>query len=134
MFTGEWQLRAAAGAFREVTVFAFDRYRMPYSRGGRHVAGTDGNELELGAGGRIPLGARTAFVAGLRGRWHTGLSIDTSLPTAGIVSGGGDVGLSWLAGPFELHPAVGGEIGRLDTGPNTISVNKVEASFTISAR
>jgi hypothetical protein len=74
------------------------------------------------------------LVAGVRGRWHTGLSVDTSLPTAGIVSGGGDIGLSWLAGPFALHPAIGGELGRLDTGPSTISVNKLEASFTISAR
>lgn len=134
MVTGEWQLRAAAGAFRELTVFAFDRYRVQYSRGGARVDGTDGNELELGTTGSIPLGARTAFVAGLRGRWHTGLSVDTSLPTAGIVSGGGDVGFTWQTGPLELHPAVGGELGRLDTGPSTISVTKLEASFTISAR
>lgn len=134
MFTGEWQLRAAAGAIRDLTVFAFDRYRMQYSRDGARVAGTDGNELEFGAGGSVPLGSKTALVAGVRGRWHTGLSVDTSLPTAGIVSGGGDIGLSWLAGPFALHPAIGGELGRLDTGPSTISVNKLEASFTISAR
>ncbi|HKV52840.1 MAG TPA: hypothetical protein VJO52_16715 [Gemmatimonadaceae bacterium] len=134
MFTGEWQLRTAAGAMRDLTLFAFDRYRMQNSRDGARVAGTDGNELEFGASGSIPLGSRTAVVAGLRGRWHTGLSVNTSLPTAGIVSGGGDIGLSWLAGPFALHPAIGGEIGRLDTGPSTISVNKLEASFTISAR
>lgn len=134
MFTGQWQLRAAAGAIRDLTLFAFDRYRMPYSRGGEHVAGTNGNELEFGADGSVPLGAKTAFVAEVRGRWHTGLSVDTSLPTAGIVSGGGDVGVSWLAGPFQFHPAIGGELGRLDTGPSTISVNKLEASFTISAR
>jgi len=134
MVTGEWQLRAAAGPFRELTVFAFDRYRTKYSRGGARVDGTDGNELDLGATGSIPLGARTAFVAGLRGRWHTGLSVDTSLPTAGIVTGGADVGFTWQTGPLELHPAVGGELGRLDTGPSTISVNKLEASFTISAR
>ena len=134
MVTGEWQLRAAAGAFRELTVFAFDRYRTKYSRGGARVDGTDGNELDLGATGSIPLGARTAFVAGLRGRWHTGLSVNTSLPTAGIVSGGADVGFTWQTGPLELHPAVGGELGRLDTGPSMISVNKLEASFTISAR
>ncbi|MGH7648838.1 MAG: hypothetical protein ACREND_12020 [Gemmatimonadaceae bacterium] len=134
MFTGEWQLRAAAGGIRDLTLFAFDRYRMQYKRDGVRVPGTDGNELEIGAGGSVPLGARTAFVVGVRGRWHTGLSVDTSLPTAGIVSGGGDIGLSWLAGPFAFHPAIGGEIGRLDTGPSTISVNKLEASFTISAR
>ena len=134
MVTGEWQLRAAAGPFRELTVFAFDRYRTKYSRGGARVDGTDGNELDLGATGSIPLGARTAFVAGLRGRWHTGLSVDTSLPTAGIVTGGADVGFAWQTGPLELHPAVGGELGRLDTGPSMVSVNKLEASFTISAR
>ena len=134
MFTGEWQLRATAGAFRELTVFAFDRYRMKYSRDGARVDGTDGNELDMGTTGTIPLGARTAVVAGLRARWHTGLSIDTSLPTAGIVSGGADVGFTWQTGPLELHPALGGELGRLDTGPSTISVNKLEASFTISAR
>jgi len=134
MLTGEWQLRAAAGAFRELSVFAFDRYRMKYSRGDARVDGTDGNELDAGTTGTIPLGTRTAFVAGLRGRWHTGLSVDSSLPTAGIVSGGADVGFTWQTGPLELHPAIGGELGRLDTGPSTISVNKIEASFTISAR
>ena len=134
MFTGEWQLRAAAGAFRELTVFAFDRYRMQYTRGGARVSGTDGNELETGATGTIPLGTTTAFVAGVRGRWHTGLSVDASLPTAGIVSGGADIGVTWQTGPLELHPSIGGELGRLDTGPSTISVNKLEASFTISAR
>lgn len=134
MITGEWQLRAAAGAIRDLTLYAFDRYRMQYSRDGARVPGTDGNELEFGAGGSVPLGPRTSFVAGLHGRWHTGLSVDTSLPTAGIVSGGGDIGISWLTGRFALHPAIGGELGRLDTGPSTISVNKLEASFTISAR
>ena len=73
------------------------------------------------------------FVASLRGRYHTGLSIDTSLPTAGIVSGGGDIGLAWDAGRFELRPAIGGELGRLDTGPTTLSVHKLEASLTIAA-
>jgi len=134
MFTGEWQLRAGGGAFRELSVFAFDRYRMQYSRGGARVAGTDGNELDLGATGTVPLGPRTAFVAGLTGRWHTGLSVDASLPTAGIVAGGADVGVTWQTGPLELHPALGGELGRLDTGPSTLSVAKLQLSFTISAR
>lgn len=134
MFTAEWQLRTAAGAFRELSVFAFDRYRLQYSRGGQSVSGTDGNELELGTTGRIPIGRSVGFIASLRARYHTGLSVDTSLPTAGIVSGGGDVGFSFDAGRFELRPTVGGEYGRLDTGASRFDVHKLEAALTISAR
>lgn len=133
MFTAEWQLRAAAGAFRELSVYAFDRYRMRYSRAGQSVAGTNGNELEFGTTGRIPMNRSVGFVASLRGRYHTGLSVDTSLPTAGIVSGGGDVGFAFDAGRFELVPTVGGEYGRLDTGADRFNVHKLEAALTITA-
>ncbi|HEY7878664.1 MAG TPA: hypothetical protein VIC55_10585, partial [Gemmatimonadaceae bacterium] len=133
MFTAQWQLRAAAGAFRELSVYAFDRYRMSYHRDGQTVAGTNGNELEFGTTGRIPMGRSLGFVASLRGRYHTGLSIDASLPTAGIVAAGGDVGFAWDAGRFELRPTVGGEFGRLDTGLSRFDVHKLEAALTISA-
>lgn len=132
MVTAEWELRAATSWLRELEFYAFDRYRFRYRRSGQTVAGTEGNELEGGVHTSAGMSRTVAFLLGLRGRYHTGLSIDTSLPTAGIVSGGGDIGLSITAGRIELRPAVGGEIGSLHTGVSTVSLHKLEATFTIA--
>jgi hypothetical protein len=134
MFTLEWQLRAATPLFRELHVYAFDRYRTKYSRGGAKVDGTDGNEIELGARGRRPLTPTLSLVTGLRARHYSGLSIDNTLATAATVAGGVDVGLAWTAGRVVLSPTLGGEIGRLDTGGTTVSTHRLEAMFTITSR
>src|SRR5581483_8450966 len=65
MFTAEWQLRAASWLFRELSVYAFDRYRTRYRRSGAAVDGTDGNELELGLHGLVPLAPELSLVAGV---------------------------------------------------------------------
>lgn len=134
MLTGEWQWRMTSPIFRELSVFAFDRYRTKYSRGGRTVDGTSGNELELGARGLAPLSPRLSLVTALTGRHHTGLSVDNTLATAAIVAGGLDVGLAWDTGPITLRPTIGAEIGRMDTGGETLTTHKLEAFFTITAR
>ncbi len=131
MFTAEWQLRAASWLFRELSVYAFDRYRTRYRRSGAAVDGTDGNELELGLHGLVPLAPELSLVAGIRGRHHSGLSIDNSIATAAAVSGGVSVGLAWRAGSMVLTPAIGAELGRMDTGESRVSMHKLEAMFTI---
>ncbi|MBX6332584.1 MAG: hypothetical protein IRY91_12120 [Gemmatimonadaceae bacterium] len=134
MFTGEWQLRAASSLFRELNVYLFDRYRTKYSRGGAKVDGTDGNELELGARGLVPLSPTLALVTGARARHYSGLSIDNTLATAASASGGIQVGLAWTTGTMVVSPVVGGEIGRIKTGNASLSTHKLEAMFTISPR
>lgn len=134
MFTGEWRLRAAGGAFRELTFYAFDRYRLAYSRGGSSVPGTSGNLVEAGVRGLIPMSPSVAFVAGVHGRHLTGLSVDNSLATAATVAGGGDVGVEWTMSRVALRPVVGAELGRLDTGGARLTARKLYTSLSITSR
>lgn len=134
MLTAEWQWRLASPIFRELHVFAFDRYRTKYKRGGESVDGTSGNELELGAQGLVPLSPRLSLVTGISGRHHTGLSVDDALSTAAIVAGGVNVGLAWDAGRITLRPTIGAEFGRMDTGGEKLDVHELQASFTITPR
>jgi hypothetical protein len=134
MFTGEWQLRAASSLFRELNVYAFDRYRTKYSRSGATVDGTDGNELELGARGLVPLSPTLALVTGARARHYTGLSVDNTLATAASASGGIQVGLAWTTGAVVVSPVLGADIGRIKTGNESLSTHKLEAMFTINPR
>lgn len=134
MFTAEWRWRMASPIFRELSVFAFDRYRTAYHRGGETVDGTSGNELEAGAQGSLPLSPRLSLVAGVNGRHHTGLSVDNSLATAAVAAGGLDVGLEWETGAVSLRPTIGAMIGRMDTGGQKITVHELQASFHIGAR
>lgn len=134
MFTGEWRLRTTAPLFRELSFYAFDRYRTAYHRGGAAVTGTSGNEAEVGAQGLIPVSPSFAFVAGLRGRHFTGLSIDNTLGTAGATLGGGNVGVQWRVGDVALQPAIGAEFGRINTGVQNVNAHELYGSFTITSR
>jgi hypothetical protein len=134
MFTLEWRLRASSSLFRELTFYTFDRYRTQYSRGGERVDGTNGNELELGAEGLLPLNSGVSFVAGVHGRHNTGLSVDNTLATAAVASGGVDIGLAWRTGPLIFRPTIGGEVGRLDSGGQKLTIHKLQALFTITSR
>jgi len=134
MFTVDWRLRASSPVFRELTVYAFDRYRMKYDRGGQSVPGTSGNEAELGLTGRAPLSPTLSFVAGVHGRHYTGLGVDNTIATAAGVSGGLSVGLAWSAGPLVFQPSVGGDVGRLDTGGQRLTMYRWTTALTIGAR
>jgi len=98
------------------------------------VSGTSGNEAEVGAQGLIPVSPSFAFVAGLRGRHFTGLSIDNTLGTAGATLGGGNVGVQWRVGGVALQPAIGAEFGRIDTGVQNVNAHELYGSFTITSR
>ncbi len=134
--TGEWRWRVPAPGFREVTLFAYDRYRSSYTRGSdaHRVAGTSGNEFEGGASGAITMSPALVMVTGLSGRYHSGLAVDNLVSTSAIVTGGGRVGLAYTAAGLVFQPAVGGEIGRMNTGGHTLSVNKLLLSMSVGAR
>ncbi|MEP6689770.1 MAG: hypothetical protein ABJD07_01370 [Gemmatimonadaceae bacterium] len=135
-FSAEWRWRVPAAAFNEITVFAYDRYRTKYKRGEPQstVPGTSSNELEGGAFGSIPITPSLGVVMGLNGRYHSGLSVDNLISTAAIASGGGRIGLSYAVGDVMLQPALGGEIGSMNTGGHSLSVNKLLLSFSIGTR
>lgn len=134
MFALDWRLRASAPFFRELTVYAFDRYRMRYDRGGQSVPGTSGNEAEVGVTGRAPLSPTLSFTAGVHGRHYTGLGVDNTIATAAGASGGATVGLAWRAGPLVLQPAVGADVGRMDTGGQRLTMYRWVGSLSIGSR
>ncbi len=134
--SGEWRWRVPAPGFREITLFAYDRYRSSYTRGGdrRTVAGTSGNEFEGGANGTITISPTLGVVTALSGRYHSGLAVDNLVSTSAIVTGGGRLGLAYNAVGLIFQPSVGGELGRMDTGGRTLSVNKLLLSMSVGAR
>lgn len=134
MFALDWRLRASSPFFRELTVYAFDRYRMRYDRGGQSVPGTSGNEAEVGVTGRAPLSPTLSFTAGVHGRHYTGLGVDNTIATAAAASGGATVGLAWQAGSLVLQPSVGADVGRMDTGGQRLTMYRWVASLSIGSR
>lgn len=134
MFALDWRLRASSPFFRELTVYAFDRYRMRYDRGGQSVPGTSGNEAEVGVSGRAPLSPTLSFTAGVHGRHYTGLGVDNTIATAAGVSGGATVGLAWRAGSLVLQPSVGADVGRMDTGGQRLTMYRWVGSLSIGSR
>lgn len=134
--TAEWQLRLAAPRFRELTLYAYDRYRTGYKRDGERVAGTSGNELDVGAQGSLTTSWRAvAVLVGLSGRHHTGLKVDETLSTAAILSGGARLGLSLNFGRgLVFQPILGAEFGTIDTGGARLPANKIEAMVVVGTR
>jgi hypothetical protein len=135
MLQGEWRWRLMAPGFRDLGVYAYDRYVSRYSNAAGHaVAGTNGNFLYFGANGTSPLNPTVSLVSQLHGRWLTGLSIDNSLLTAATVTGGAGIGVAFTTSPLVITPAIGGEIGTINSGLQTFPVRQFQFSVTLSSR
>ncbi|MFN2399689.1 MAG: hypothetical protein ABR543_13785 [Gemmatimonadaceae bacterium] len=131
----EWQLRLASERVRELTLYAFDRYRTTYERDGVEVDGTSGNELDFGANGAASLSRRVSLLLGASGRHHTGLKVDETLSTAAILSGGVQLGLSLdVGGGLVIQPLAGVEFATIGTGTNRLPANKLEFAIAIGTR
>lgn len=115
-FQGTWQWTFATPGFRELSLYALDRYRTRYDEGGPSIAGTSGNYLDAGIRGAIPLGDATSFTTTLGFEEQTGLSIDNSFATAGITAGTVTLGIAQDFGMYRLEPFVRGGYGKLDMG------------------
>ena len=124
-FQATWQWQFATPGFRELSLYAVDRYRTKYDEGGPSIAGTSGNYLDAGVRAALPLGEFTSWTVGLGFVDQTGLSVDNSFATAGIVAGTVTLGLAQDFGAYRLEPFVRGGYGKLDMG----SHNPTAASF-----
>jgi len=121
VLTADWQLRLARGGFRELTLYAVDRYRTSY-RVGSSVTGDDqvpessGNYLDAGIRSVISAGAATGVLASVNFRHQTGLDSDNTIATAAIVSGALTVGVVRdLGGGYSVQPFVRGQVGRINS-------------------
>ncbi len=133
-FEANWQWQFAAPGFRELSLYALDRYRTRYNEGGPSIAGTDGNYLDAGIHAAVPLGESTSGVATLGLVQQTGLSIDHSFATAGITAGALTLGIAQDFGMYRLEPFVRGEFGTLDLGTHSPSAASLAAGLTFRLR
>jgi hypothetical protein len=134
MIQGEWRWRTSTEAFRQLSVYAYDRYVSRYKSAGKTVPGTNGNFLYGGITGMSPFSPNWGLVTQLHGRWLTGLSIDNTLATAATVTGGAGIGLYWVAGSFTLTPMLGAEYGQIDSGLQSFHTTELQFSFTVAQR
>ena len=117
VLTLDWQLRVAAPALRELTLYAVDRYRTPYERGGQRVDGSSGNYLDAGVRAVFPLSPSTGLSSALNLRHQTGLKSDSTLATAATAGVGATVGLVQSFGSgFSLQPFVRGDYAKIKSG------------------
>jgi hypothetical protein len=115
-FQGTWQWTFATPGFRDLSLYAVDRYRTKYDEGGPAIAGTSGNYLDAGLRAALPIGESTSWTVALGFVDQTGLSIDNSFATAGITAGTVTLGLAQDFGAYRLEPFVRGGYGKLDMG------------------
>jgi hypothetical protein len=129
VLTADWQLRLAKSGFRELTLYAVDRYRTNYQVGSsalpeETVDQSSGNYLDAGIRSIISAGTATGVLAMLNFRHQTGLEADNTIATAGIVGGALTLGLVRdLGGGYTLQPFVRGQIGSISSaGVSTTGV------------
>ena len=131
----DWQLRLASARFRELTLYAVDRYRTKYKRDGTSVDGSSGNYLDTGVRSLLPVARSSAILAHLNVRNHTGLKSDVTLATAAITSAALTLGLVQDLGQgYVLQPFARAQTGRMKTGNNSGSVQAFAAGVTLGLR
>ncbi len=134
ILTAEWQLRLAAPRLRDLVVYATDRYRTKYSRGGAKVPKSGANYLDLGVSGVAPLSPRAGLVMGLALRHHSGLEADSSAASAAARIGGASLGLQYDRGNYRVEPLLRVQVGRLDTYRATADVREVVVGIMVARR
>ena len=133
--TAEWQLRLATHRFRELALYAVARTRAKFERAGEPVPGSSGQFYDGGVRSVLPLSRRSALVATLDGRYHTGLSVDRTLATAAVAAGG--LTLGWahdLGDTYSLQPFVRGQLGTLDSGGARADMRGVSGGVSLTMR
>ena len=131
----DWQLRLASSRFRELTLYAVDRYRTKYKRDGVSVDGSSGNYFDTGVRSVLPVARSSAILAHLNVRNHTGLKSDVTLATAAITSAALTLGLVQdLGGGYSLQPFARAQTGRMKTGNNSGNVQAFAAGVTLGLR
>jgi hypothetical protein len=134
IFTVDWQLRIAATSLRELTLYAVDRYRTPYSRGGTRVDESNGNYLDAGVRTIYPLGTDTGLLTALNLRHQTGIKSDSTLATAAMAGAGLTVGLIQSFGGFSLQPFIRADYGRIKSVDATATGTGLAAGISLGTR
>ena len=131
--SAEWQLRLAAQGWRELTLYAVDRYRTKYKQGGQMIEGTSGNQLDGGLRAVRALSPGVGLAFGLEGRHHTGLKVDRSIATAGYAGGAITLGIQLSRGGFAIQPFARGQVGSIDSGGEKARARGLAGGLTIAA-
>ena len=133
--TGQAQLRVGTSRFRELTLFLVDRYRARYrDGGGTAVAGSSGNELELGASGIAARGRGLGVLLGADARFNSGLSVDNTLATAAVRAGGLTLGVVRDLGGLSVRPALRAQLATVNTGDSREGATSVAVTVTAGRR
>ena len=134
IYTAEWQLRFGTRRFRELTLYAIDRYRTRYEQDGVRIPGSDANYLDVGLRAVRRIGARVDLLAALNARHQTGLEVDSTVATAATAAGGLTLGLSRAIGTVIVQPWVRGQFGRLDAAGARVSVSGFAGGLALGGR
>jgi len=128
-------LHVGGTPFRELTIRVTNRYRSAFSDNtGATITGSSGNYLDGGVSGMFGAADGIAFVIGVDGSTHTGLSVDNGFVGAGLTAAGLTIGLALPSGGFELRPTARYAVGTLKTNRLTTSMTTITAGLSISAR
>ena len=96
---------------------------------------TTGAHYDGGVRSVLPLSRRSALVATVDGRYHTGLDVDRTLATAAVAAGGVTIGWARdLGDAYTLQPFVRGQLGTLDSGGERATMRGFSGGVTLSAR
>ena len=140
VLSADLQLRIANPSFRELTIYAVDRYRTSYQAGSTvtgnsAVPESSGNYLDLGVRAVIPSGPRAGILIVPNFRHQTGLKSDNTLATAGIVSGSVTLGfIREIGTAYLLQPFVRGQVGRLKSGESAATSTFLAGGVTLGLR
>jgi hypothetical protein len=140
VLTADWQLRVGAARFRELTLYAIDRYRTKYGSGSSStgtvaVSNSSGNYLDVGVRSILATGSRNGILAAVNFRHQTGLKADETIATAAMVSGAATLGLvRELGRGYVVQPFVRGQIGRIKTGEQSSTATGIAGGVTLGLR
>ncbi len=140
VLTADWQLRIAAPRFRELTLYAVDRYRTKYGTGTSGgptlaVSESSGNYLDAGVRSVIASGAATGILAAVNFRHQTGLDSDETIATAGMVSGAVTLGIVRnIRGGYTVQPFVRGQLGKIKSADSSTSATGLAGGVTMGLR
>ena len=116
-----------------------DRFRTRYSSGLsnslRSAPETSGNYLDAGIRSVLAAGPATGVLAAVNFRHQTGLKVNDTFATAGVVSGALTLGvLRELGSGYVVQPFVRGQIGKLKSGPASSTATGVAGGVTLGLR
>ncbi|MGQ0650196.1 MAG: DUF2437 domain-containing protein [Gemmatimonadaceae bacterium] len=113
VFTADAQLQLAARGWREMVVHGAWLWRAAYARDGITADQSSGRYLEGGIRGVRPVSRAADIVLATSGRWHSGLGVERTLATSGVLSADATLGFRMRRGLLALQPFARAQAGQL---------------------